>query len=233
MFTQRWIAEFQKHLMRCSLKQTPAWRQLMLTVWINELDVRTALVKPGNQRGCWLGVPDTTSVRLSCHSLVFFWAAVGRAAAACTHAVMHAHHSRSHSRDWTSHLLTLPHATVNYCSVCSCFSVWAAGMPLVWCLFPCLNRYNHVSRLHKFTEVPVQLSTVCWRLSFIVCMGYLLMLLHFENILNRCFNSLSNYLDWKKKYLCGLFSCDDDNFLFVLITAVGSVISCPHAAVFG
>lgn len=64
-------------------------------------------------------------------------------------------------------------------------------------------------------------------------MGYLLMLLHFENISNRCFNSLSNYLDWEKKYLCGLFSCDDDNFLFVLITTVGSVISCPHAAVFG
>lgn len=36
-----------------------------------------------------------------------------------------------------------------------------------------------------------------------------------------------------KKYQCGLFSCDDDNFLFVLITTVGSVISCPHAAVFG
>lgn len=132
-----------------------------------------------------LGVPDTPSVRLSCHSLVFFWAAVGRAAAACTHAVVHthAHHSRSHSRDWTSHLLTIPHATVNYCSVSSCFSVWAAGMSLVWCLFPCLNRYNHVSRLHKFTEVSVRLFTVCWRLSFIVFMGYLWMLLHFENML--------------------------------------------------
>lgn len=137
----------------------------MLTVWTNELDVQTALVKPGNQRGCWVCQTRPPSVY---HVTVLFFSELPldeqwrRAhTPLCTYSVVHAHHSRSHSRDWTSHLLTLPHATVNYCSVSSCFYVWAAGMSLVWCLFPCLNRYNHVSRLHKFTEVSVQLSTVC------------------------------------------------------------------------
>lgn len=44
------------------------------------------------------------------------------------------------------------------------------------------------------------------------------MLLHFHDW---CFNS---YLDLEKK-MRGLFSCDDDHFLFVIIAAVWSVFS--------
>lgn len=81
-----------------------------------------------------------------------------REAATCIHTVVHAHHSGSHNRDWTSHPLTLPHATVSYCSaslflcggsctvarvvfVVSCFNKFGGFAPAMYCVLTgcCIN----------------------------------------------------------------------------------------------
>lgn len=139
-------SHFQKRLiMCCSLKQTLSWWQLVLYAqrsfmykqsWLNPVTTED------DGCGSQSNPPSIYHVAVLCFVCCFFffiWAAIDREAATCTHTVVHAHHSRSHSRDWTSHLLTLPHCNCQLLQRELFLRVGSCMPSLVWCFFKTLH----------------------------------------------------------------------------------------------